>query len=82
MSIVGRFMQALSCFGLHSGRNYLQFWLGSLLSTLTSVHMCFWKFINASFWKRWMGFFAYQEVIEHDMENLCEMDINPSILII
>lgn len=27
-------------------------------------------------------FFAYQEVIEHDLENLCKMDISPSTLII
>lgn len=25
-------------------------------------------------------FFSYQEVIEHDLENLCKMDISPSTL--
>lgn len=73
MSIVGRFIQAFSCFALLCLvveivvlAWKLAFYL--IINSHISL-MCFWKFINASSWRRWPGIFvfAYQKVIEHDL---------------
>lgn len=71
MNTVGRFIQAFSCFALPSIEIVVLAWKLAFYLIINShiSPMCFWKFINASSWRRRLGIFvfAYQKVIEHDL---------------